>query len=287
MRGLFPAFIRWYLRLFPWERSGRIYELTGIRWIDRQLASVFHEPPVERFSPEDRLPRAYVLKRILRGQYSEVVNAMCALIYFGLAVICQVGNFPALAFFAMLITAHHFLIVPIERYKRGLLEEWLSHPEALTDGPADLEPPYLRTRKELVHWYFRPLGFESEKFYDRIGVNSYRVFVYWLTGLIESGATEEAKEQAPNYLKNPTAEQLDEFEKGTRTSETVHLLGILEHLPFAWVFLSKPYWLGLLAMLVIGYLNVYAIFLQRQHRTRLFKLLLRRADKMEAKKAQV
>lgn len=285
MRGLFPAFIRWYLRLFPWERNGRIYELTGIRWIDRQLAGVFHEAPIERYSDGETLPRSYVLKRLLRGQYSEVVNAMCALIYFGLVLICWFGNFPGLAFFAMLITAHHLLIVPIERYKRSLLEDWMEHPESLTDGPADLDPPYLRTRKELVHWYFRPFGFESEKFYDRIGVHSYRVYVYWLTGLIESGASEEAKAQAPNQIKNPSIEQLDEFEKGTRTSETVHLIGILEHLPFAWAFLAKPYWLGLAAMLGIAYLNVYAIFLQRQHRVRLFKLLLRRADKLEAKRA--
>ncbi|MCC7102091.1 MAG: hypothetical protein IT206_03330 [Fimbriimonadaceae bacterium] len=285
MRGLFPTFIRWYLRLFPWEASGRIYEYIGIRWIDRQLAGVFHEPPIERYGAGDTLPRAYVLKRLLRGQYSEVVNAMCGLIYFGLVITCWSGNFPGLGFFALLITAHHFLIVPIERYKRALLTEWLNHPQALTDGAADLESPYLRTRQELTHWYFRPLPFESERFYARIGVQSYRIFVYWLTGLIESGASEEAKAQAPNYLKNPSIEQLDEFEKGTRTSETVHLLGIVEHLPFAVAFLAKPYWPGVAVMIGIGYLNVYAIFLQRQHRARLFKLLLRRADKMETKRA--
>lgn len=285
MRGLFPAFIRWYLKLLPWEKSGRIYEVIGIRWIDRKLSCVFNEAPLDRYAPEDQLPRSYVLKRLLRGQYSEVVNAMCALIYQTLALICWFGGFPGLAFFAELITAHHFLIVPIERYKRSLLDDWLGHPEALTAGPADLEPPYLRTKRELIHWYFRPFRFESEKFYERIFVDSYRTFVGWLTGLIESGANDEAKAQAPNSLKNPNIEQLDEFEKATRTSETVHLIGILEHIPFVWAFLMKPYWLGLAAMLGIGYLNVYAIFLQRQHRARLFKLLLRRADRMEAKRA--
>ncbi len=279
MRGLFIAFIRFYLRLKPWETSGRLYEWIGIRWVDGLLSRVFGEMPLDRYEPGDTLSREYLLNKMLRGQYSEVVNAMCFCIYVGLAVVCWIPGHLGLTIFALLIAGHHFLIVPIERYKRALAQEWLRHPEALTDEPADVELPYLRTAKELQHPYFRPLKFESEKFYDRIGVHSYRVFVFWLTDLAKSIAEDGAEEFAPNSLRSTKIEQLDKFEKETRTSETVHLLGILEHLPFAIVFLSQVYWVGIVYLLGIAYLNVYAIFLQRQHRVRLFKLLLRRANK--------
>lgn len=283
MRGSFTRFIRWYLALKPWERSGRLYEWIGIRWIDLKLTALFGEAPLVRYQPGDTQSRAFLARKSLRGQYSEIVNAMCALIYIGLIGVCLLQGFLGLAAFAGLITAHHLLILPIERYKRALLNEWFAHPEALHDGPADPDPPYLRTVDQLRHWYFRPLSFESEKFYDRIGVHSYRIFVFWLTGLIESFADEESRKQAPNQIKNPSIEQLDQFEVGTRTSETVHLVGILEHLPFAIVFIQKSYWLGIFYMLGIAYLNIYAILLQRQHRVRLFKLLMRRAQKLQAK----
>lgn len=285
MRGSFPKLVRWYLRLKPWEVSGRMYEWMGIRWVDQRLSAMFGEAPLPRYSPGSELPKALLQRTLLRGQYSEIVNFICALIYVGLVVVCLWPGYLGLAVFAALIGLHHLLILPIERYKRALVGEWLEHPEALTDGPADLDPPYLRTRKELVHWYFRPLSFESVELYDRIGIHSYRLFVFWMTNMVESFADEEARVHAPNQIKNPSIEQLDQFERGTRTSETVHLLGILEHLPFAIVFLNKLYWVGLVYMLGIAYLNIYAIFLQRQHRVRLFKLLLRRADKLESKKA--
>ncbi len=283
MRGVFPTFLGWYLGVKPWEKSGRLYELLGIRWIDAKLSAVFGELPLTRYTPGESLPWAFLTRKLLRGQYSEIVNGMCALIYIGLVLVCLWAGFIGLAAFAGLITVHHLLILPIERYKRALAEEWLSHPEALNDGPADAEVPYLRTVVELKHWYFRPFSFESEKFYDRIGVGSYRVFVFWLTGMVESFADEESRQHAPNQIKNPGIEQLDQFELGTRTSETVHLIGILEHLPFALVFIQKSYWLGIVYMLGIAYLNMYAIFLQRQHRVRLFKVLLRRAQKQQAK----
>lgn len=281
MRGAFIAFIRWYLTLKPWETSGRIYEWIGIKWVDAKLSAVFGEVPLPRYEPGSELPRAYVHNKVLRGQYSEVVNAMCMMIYLGLMLLCLVADHRGLAVWSIVLAFHHWIVLPIERYKRALVEEWLRHPEALTDDWVEQEEWYPRGEKELNHWYFAPKRFESEKFWDRIGVHSFRLFVFWLTRLAESISDSEAAQHAPNQLKSTDVRQLDKFERETRTSETVHLIGILEHLPFALVFLQKLYWPGLIYLLGMAYLNLYAIFLQRHHRVRLFKLLMRRAKRAQ------
>lgn len=281
MRRAFIAFIRWYLTLKPWERSGRIYEWMGIPWIDAKLSKVFGESPLVRYAPGDSLSREYLQGKMLRGQYSEVVNAMCFLIYVGLMVICWLAGHWGLGAWSALIAFTHWIVMPIERYKRALSEEWMRTEGALTDEPFIDESLYLRSEPQLRHWYFEPKPWESEKLYDRVGVHSFRLFVFWLTQLAETIASDDAKQFSPNQLKQSGAEQLDKFERDTRTSETVHLIGVLQHLPFAIVFLNKLYWPGIFYLLGMAYLNVYAILLQRHHRTRLFKVLLRRAQRAQ------
>ncbi|MBN8690955.1 MAG: hypothetical protein J0L72_09240 [Armatimonadetes bacterium] len=273
------AFIKWYLTFRGFERSGAFYRAIGIPAVDRVLARAFGEAPVEPYAPNLEANEASLRTKLFGGLYAEINNMMCNLIYLGMAIICFVTGYQFLAWWSIAIGSTHFIVVLIERYKRLLILEWLEHPEALTAPELEVEVAYPRTEKELRHFYFQPKPFESDKLFAALGVNWFRHFVFWLTNLGGVVADEETKKHEPHRLTGGSILALDAFEKKTRTSETVHLIGILQHLPYLIVFVYTHFWFGLLYFAGMAYLNIFSILLQRQHRLRVFKILMKRAQR--------
>lgn len=273
MKVAFQRLCRKYLRLRRWERSGRFYERIGVRWLDYRLAAAFGERPVERYTPERTDSRARLIDSLYRGRYSEVVNAMCVVIYFIISVATFFRGYIGLTAYTLGILFTHLMVIPIERYKRALVIDWLQHPEALSDPEPPL--PERRTSEQLQHWFYAPKAFETEKFYHKLNVDSYRAFV---AGLAYLSSPEEGDPEAPppNALRKRTPEYLDAFERTTRSNELIHWLGLIQHLPYWYQFTKDAYIPGILAVVWLFYLNVWAALLQRQHRARIFKVLLRR-----------
>lgn len=274
MNALLAIVVRQYMRLAPWERSGRIYEWLGIASLDRLLASFFGATVVPRMKPGLTVSRHFLSDQYHRGRYSEIVNIVCVLIYVVILAFCYVHRLPWAFWYSVILMVTHLQVIPVERYKRALIAEWMRHQDLLTDEEIPIRPR--RTAEQLHHWFFSPRPFESEKFYDKLVVDSYRRFVSWLTFLSQA----ETKDNAPpaNALKKRSLDYLDDFEVGTRQSEVIHWIGITEHIPLYIAFISVQAWAGLGWMLWPLYLNVWAIFLQRQHRARITRLLLKRAE---------
>ncbi len=219
---------------------------------------------------------------MFRGQYNEVVNFICVLIFLVLGLLSWWSGVMWLVWLSLILMQHHLIVIPIERWKRIVAQEWRSHPEAL-DPDGEIPMPPIRSKSEVTRKPWAPLKFESEEIYEKIGIKSYRIYVFWLLGLADTIADDEMREYTPHVMRSTNAQALDSFERQTRTSETVHWIGILENLPYLGVWLWMSFWPGVIGILGVVYLNLYAIFLQRQHRARIWSVLLKKIDRHEAK----
>ncbi len=276
----FAKFVTWYLKLKPIEKTGRIYEVQGYKWLDKQLCKVFGTVPIERYSPGKTESFDRLVEVLHQGRYMEVVNAMSVTFYSVYVFFFFKDGYTALAWWTVVMMLSHFITLPIERYKRALIIEWLKHPEVLTDP----EPGYPEPRSiaQLNHWFYKPRGWESEKSYEKLGVQSFRTFVNFLTRLSEPDLSLPQPKYKPNTLKSTSYPYLDSFESSTRSSEFIHWLGVIQHIPHWIVFIPQKYWIGLLLEGWLLYLNVFAGMLQRQHRSRMFKLLMKKAINKQA-----
>jgi len=273
----FPRLINRYLKLKSFEKSGRFYEVLGLSWLDKQLCKVFKEAPVYRYVPGRTDSSDRLVDMIHKGQYTEIINLKCFLFYAAYVGIFYKAGYDWLAWLTVIWAIPHAAVVLIERYKRFLMLDWFRHPEALTaPDPAYPEP---RSLAKLNHWFYKPRSFENEKFYAKIGMNPFRTYVAWLSRLSEPDESMPQPKHKANTLKSTSYPYLDYFENTTRTSERIHWIGVLQHVPYWYLFIRDKYWLGMFLMSWLLYLNIYSGLLQRQHRSRVFKLLIKKANK--------
>lgn len=275
-------FTKWYLTIKPWEKSSRIYEKLGIPRIDRTLSKFFGDDTLPTYKEGLVISKPLLLTKMFRGQYSEVVNFICTLIYIALGLLAWWSGVTWLVWLSVILMQHHLIVIPIERWKRIVGQEWREHPESL-DPLGEIPSAPIRPKSEITVRPWAPLRFESEQFYEKIGIKSYRTYVFWLLRLADTVADEEMREYTPHVMKSTNTQALDSFERQTRTSETVHWVGILENLPYLGVWLWSGFWPGVAGILGVVYLNLYAIFLQRQHRARIWSVFLKKIDRHEAK----
>lgn len=280
MSGAFRSLVQAWLRLKPWEKSGNLFRALGIPWIDRILSQIFRDPTLSPYQPGQRRNFHELRQAFYKGQYAEVVNVMTTLIYMTLAGLFLWKGVMFGAFYAFAIIIPHVLPVPIERWKRYCIQTWLDHPDSLIHEVPPL--PELRGEHAFRHWFYTPRRWESEAAYDKIRVNWFRIYVFWLSSLSNKlpGDAESTSNTLPSMRD---ARALDSFEQTTRLSEGMHWFGLSQYLPFLFLIPNPAAWPGLLFLLWPTSLNVYSILLQRQHRTRIFRLLLRARDKAAAK----
>lgn len=275
---MFRRLVSWWLTLKSFERSGRFYEFIGVAAVDRWLARVFGDQLIRPYSPDLTESSVRMREAFYKSQYVEVVNMMATLIHLTLLGLILWQGHMGLAVYCFLVMMVHVLPIPIERYKRACIGSWMAHPEALTSG--DYTIAHRRSLGQLQHPYFQPKPWETEERYEKIGVWTFKRFAFWLSSL--SNKLPGDQESTTNTLGSRDLGRIDSFERGTRVGEAIHLVGIAQHIPFWWWFAVTQYWVGLIYLLWPLYLNLYAALLQRQHRARIFRLLVRAAQKREA-----
>lgn len=267
-----------WLAVKPWERSQKFFVYTGVSTLYHIHAGIFRTPKLEPYAPGEQQSRDDLLETYHVGRYAEVVNLYCLFLYAPMllyAVMAHIAWLIAYLAFTMLI---HVIVIPIERYKRMMIEEWLRHPEQLTLPKRPL--PERRDPDKLSHWLYTPKSFESDTFYKRIGIEPFRKFVEFMTSL---SVPADAGDYTPNELHGGSRDYLDAFERHTRESELIHWIGLLQHIPL-WIALivSRGWWM-MIWMCAIMYFNLWSGFLQRHHRLRLYRVLVgRKAAKTRA-----
>ncbi len=120
----------------------------------------------------------------------------------------------------------------------------------------------------LTELYFRPKAWEGEgAIYKMLGV---LVFKKIATKVFPKS---HAKTARPNnyYLWQKTVAGLRAYEKRTRYSETIHLVGII--VPIIGLIIGNQELPVQLILWFLSGLNIYPILLQRYNRIRLYRVL--------------
>ncbi len=173
------------------------------------------------------------------------------------------------AYVAALATMHLSSVV-VERYKRALCRE-LAHraePHVPRDNGAPL-PPMGRS------WFYDPKRFETMRLYQLVGMELFRRFMEAWADCTRLTRDQRAQGAHATHLERPSRQDLDLFERATRTNEKMHDFGILLDLP-----LAVPYWLlGIWPLVVwaalIALFDLYCAVLQRYLRLRVWGLVQR------------
>jgi hypothetical protein len=133
----------------------------------------------------------------------------------------------------------------------------------------------------LLDLYFRPKPFErGGRLYERMGVLLLKRLVVWFGPMIG------ARRDRPNgyFLWDRSAAGIRAFERQTRRSEAVHLIGVvLPVLSIASRLLGDSSEVGVVVVMsVIFVVNTPLVLLQRYNRARIYRLLERMSSSVDA-----
>lgn len=200
-------------------------------------------------------------------------------------------HLPVLVFFAKVHTwwafvlfstfcVWHLLLVAMEIYKSGIYD-LLPH-----DADAK-EPPGVEFRPN--PWgdgIFLPKRFESERFYERLGILPFQSFVLWYMHIARLTKQQRKEGRKIDFVTHVSYSELSRFEAGTRVGELVHIIFILfDLIPLTLVFVHKQHlWLPYMLFQVWG--DTGLVLLQRYHRVRVWPMILKFREREERRKAR-
>jgi hypothetical protein len=287
---IFELFFDRYGRLTWIERSGRIYELSGIRFFYMIVAQLFGEtvlPATRRlhgaasaFFPE--LTRGQICELRDRTLYYEISNLFIVIFYLPL-IAMSFALHSKLVIYVATLACLHAILVGVERYKRALYSlcveklDFASHPDRAVSpiGPLHSDmTPSSPPKGTISAWYFTPRRFETERFYRALGLEKIRNNVITFTRI--TILPPEHRDRNPRSISGSAIDCLVAFDHETRVSEVTHLIGFLLQMPFLVLFLMRRAPLGVAYVLFLLWVNMSFILLQRATRVRLWRVLAKR-----------
>lgn len=248
----------------------KTYESIGLRSAYLLAARVAGERPLPPLGfAASEFSQKEIEETLQASRYFEAANIARAACYSPhLWFFWTGGHAMALGYTGLLLVLHA-LCVLVERYKRRLCLDHLSRPESLTAG--GLAKPPTQHHEGWADIYFRPKRFETDRLYQVIGMGAFRKFVQWVMKTLTYGFGKGEYE----YIPNPTRASAIEFERETRVSEGIHVVGIAMTLPLA-IFAWKTGPIGLAvwsSLITLG--DTGLALLQRAHRTRIWPVVSR------------
>lgn len=283
-RGPMRRFVDAWTRLSEAEQQGRLYERAGLLPLFRLVAALFGEElPPARGEPVPAQTTERVQEWLccyVRTRYYELLNLIALAVYTPFLAILLLHRHWALAVYCGLLMLTHKLALMTERYKRARVDDLLVQ-SGVETREASLEevwrprefrlPPVLATA--LAQLYFRPKPWERERFYRVLLAASFRSFVLFL---FDVSGTHGLGTRDCRMLRG--LRDMEIFERQTRVSEVTHLIGILQHVPFAVAAIAyRDVAVGLYVAFMLA-VNTECVLLQRWHRARVWPLLHRRAS---------
>lgn len=272
-----------YTRLRRMEYDGRLYERVGLRFLYCRVAALFGDPVLPPVTAPDTCIQSHlnlrqVKKLYIDSGYYEIVNLIYCIFYLPLtAYLFLQGQTAAILYAAVWIGVHALCIV-LERYKRALALVWLMHHNARNEWetPEAEALPRSAFPTWMHRWYFHPLGIESEKLYQTLGTERFRLFVVWLKQLTALNPEAEQPKRKVRYIEGATSAHIEQFLEETRISEVTHVIGLLSLIPYAILFWRDTTPAGMVALAPLIWGNLYSTLLQRYHRVRIARILNRR-----------
>ncbi|QYK56571.1 MAG: hypothetical protein KF733_03605 [Fimbriimonadaceae bacterium] len=246
----------------------QLYEALGLRGYYRLISRIAGEEPLP---PSNQIQAGVSRERLTEiieaSRYFQSANVARAFCYLPHIVIFWLNTMVFALAYTWLLVGLHLMTVFNEAYKRRLASMHL----ALAEDEPETKKPEVGHYRGLADLYFRPKSFETERFYQMLGMEHYRSFVQWVMRTLTHGFS--GKRMV--YIPQPTRAHAVEFERGTRVSEGVHLVGVGLTAPLLWFcYAGAPLGLSLWSSFItLGDMGLAV--LQRYHRTRVWPVVAR------------
>lgn len=261
------------------RRTGylRVCEALGIRALYVFTANAVQEPvlPDSKSAPSTSgWSQEQLAERRSGSRYFGWANVLRTFLHLPVIVFGVTEGFWVVTVVFSVLALGHILLGLVESYKTGIVQLIPVDPNKSsidTFVPADF-----------FHNWFRPKPWESEALYHLIGIK----FFQYLTTLVISFTRltrEERKSGAKvEYLGKMTPTQVLRFEISTRVGEMVHgVMGVIDAVPLALAILYKSGWGWVLYLAWIWWGDIWLGFLQRFHRLRVWKFVLKCRERVE------
>ncbi|MCS6775646.1 MAG: hypothetical protein RMJ43_06295 [Chloroherpetonaceae bacterium] len=272
-----------YTRLRGIEHNGRLYEHMRLRSLYCRVATLFGDPVLPPATTPDLRTQSplnlrQVKKLYIDSGYYEIVNLIYCIFYLPLVAYLILQGQTVITLYATAWIGVHALCIVLERYKRALALAWLTHQHSQStwDASSPEASPHSAFPAWMHRWYFQPLCLESEKLYQALGTERFRLFVVWLKQLTALNPEAEQPKRKIRYIEGATPAHIEQFLEETRISEVTHVIGLLSLVPYAILFWRDATPTGMVTLTPLIWGNLYSTLLQRYHRVRIARILNRR-----------
>lgn len=257
----------------------RFLELVGVRLLYRFIAASVQEPvlPSVGEAPSVRGWSAEQLyERRSGSRYFAGANLIRAVLHLPVIAYGSLYGYAWLTWIFSILAGGHLLLTVVESYKSGVVD---LIPEDEAGSEIDTFVP-----ANFVEGWFAPKRFETEAFYHAIGIKPFQ----WMTTAIikHIWLTREERKRGVKveYLRSMNPTQVLRFEVATRVGEMVHMaMGLIDAVPLVLSILVPQGWGWSLYFAWICWGDTWLGFLQRYHRLRVWKLVVRSRKKLENK----
>ena len=167
----------------------------------------------------------------------------------------------------------HLLLVFLEIYKSGIMHRIPADPDAKgVPGETYVPTPWGDN-------YFTPRKWESERFYERLGIIPFQKFTLWYIYVARLTRQERKQGKQIEFVKHKSFSELARFENGTRIGEMVHSYFVgFDLIPVLYaLLLHHPGWIAYTLFILWG--DSWLVLLQRYHRVRIWKTFVRIRDR--------
>ena len=246
------------------------FEALGVRRLYVLVAGWIHEPLIPgTFEPVGTWRKSLLEEAKAKTHYFAAANLARAACYIPQGIAFFVYRYWPGLVYVVLIWIAHLLLVCVEQYKRSLTGHWI--PLA-----PDIEVKPERPVPEWPPGIYRLRPFETEKFYQSIGIDWFRKFSTWAMSTLTYGFSG----QKMTFIAQPSRKQALAFERATRVSEAVHLGSAVTVAPLVVLsWLGAPLGIAIYStVIVIG--DVLLALLQRYHRARVWPVIQRMLERL-------
>lgn len=256
--------------------TARFLEVTGIRGLYvfvTQTAKQVPLPPVGQLGSFQKWTKEDQETTISHARYFGTSNFLRCVLNGPFLVMFATHDAWWQFWFYVVQNVLHALLVLVEIYKVSLAK-LVTPVEAGEKEPEDVPS------RPFADWYFRPKGWETERFYQLIGVGSVRKLLLMYTSWALLSKEQRRTGEKPEYVTRPSANQILRFDNESRIAECCHgVLALFDVVPLVFAIQHHLWWwMPYILWAVWG--DSWLVMLQRLHRVRLWRSVLKARRKV-------
>lgn len=209
-----------------------------------------------------------------RSRYIGLSNFLRAVLYvpFLVMFLLHDGRWQFWLYFAMGVC--HLALTMVETYKAALLSMAKPGAEEGKSNEITVEP--------WADWYFAPKKFETEKYFTRLGMEWFRTLVLTYTNWAMLNRSQRKSGRKLEFVSRPTPQEVLRFDLESRYAELSHTVLLAIDMVFVTFTIVHRVWWIMPYSLWVLWGECSLVFLQRYHRARMWRSVVRARRKTAA-----